>query len=150
MSTMTEIYAESKPSATLLFDSDAVKAEPMDLGALKDEEMLDLSGLDTVKEENPATGISRSASVETKLENGSSKSTPSATPSLPAKSKSKPGKAPVQLIGHLPRAEEEAMTTFTEIPNNHYQYGTLGKSREALESMTCDCQYEHGQSSFPL
>ncbi|KAI1789708.1 hypothetical protein LXA43DRAFT_892413 [Ganoderma leucocontextum] len=144
MSTMTEIYAESKPSAALLFDSDAVKAEPLDPGVVKDEKMLDLSGMGTIKEDSPETGMSRSASVEAKLRHGSSKSTPSATPSLPAKSKSKQGKAPVQLIGHLPRAEEEALTTFTEIPDNHYQYGTLGKSREALESMTCDCQYEHG------
>ena len=145
---MTEIYSGSKLSTTLLFDSDAVKAKPPDSGAVKDEEMLDLSGMDAVGENSPETGMSRSASVEAKRENGSSKST-SATPSLPPKSKGKPGKAPVQLIGHLPRAEEEAMTTFMEIPGNHYQYGTLGKSREALESMTCDCQYEHGQFASP-
>ncbi len=149
MSTMTEIYAESKPAAALLFDSDAVNAEPLDLGTVNDEEMLDLSGLRTVKEGSLETGMSRSASVEARLEKGSSRSTPSATPSLHAKPKSKLGKPPVQLIGHLPRAEEEALTTFTEIPDNHYQYGTLGKSREALESMTCDCQYEHGQFAFP-
>ena len=39
------------------------------------------------------------------------------------------------------------MKVFVEIPSNHYQYGTLGRSREALESMTCDCQYDPGQSS---
>ncbi|TFK48255.1 hypothetical protein OE88DRAFT_1762721 [Heliocybe sulcata] len=49
-----------------------------------------------------------------------------------------------QLIGDLPVAEEQARATFEEIPDNHYQYNTLGRSREALESMTCDCQYEHG------
>jgi hypothetical protein len=53
-----------------------------------------------------------------------------------------------QLIGHLPRAEEQALKTFAEIPANLYQYGTLGRSREALESMTCDCYYEHG--SLPV
>ena len=49
-----------------------------------------------------------------------------------------------QLIGHLPKAEGEALRTFEQLESNHYQYGTLGRSREALESMTCDCQYDHG------
>jgi hypothetical protein len=57
----------------------------------------------------------------------------------------KPAQKGPQLIGDLPRAEAEALRTFSQIPDNHYQYGTLGRSREALESMTCDCQYEHGQ-----
>lgn len=57
----------------------------------------------------------------------------------------KPARKGPQLIGELPRAEKEALSTFVELPGNHYQYGTLGRSREALESMTCDCQYEHGQ-----
>lgn len=60
----------------------------------------------------------------------------------------KPKKPEPQLIGDLPRAEEAALKSFVEIEGNHYQYGTLGRSREALESMTCDCQYEHGQSPF--
>ncbi|TFY77026.1 hypothetical protein EWM64_g6986, partial [Hericium alpestre] len=55
-----------------------------------------------------------------------------------------------QLIGHLPRAEEDAMKTFVEITANRYQYQTLGRSREAQEGMTCDCVYEHGQSSFSV
>ncbi|KAJ3528888.1 hypothetical protein NM688_g7933 [Phlebia brevispora] len=62
-----------------------------------------------------------------------------------SKTKSKKVKYEPQLIGDLPRAEENAMKTFIEIEGNHYQYQTLGRSREALESMTCDCQYEHGQ-----
>ncbi|OCH90860.1 SET domain-containing protein [Obba rivulosa] len=65
------------------------------------------------------------------------------TPPVSVRSKKPPRPEP-QLIGHLPRAEEEAVRTFVEIESNHYQYGTLGRSREALESMTCDCQYEHG------
>ena len=147
MSTMTEVHVESQTSAALLFESDAVKAESLDFGLVKDEEMLDLSGSVTVKEDSLEPNTSRSASVEARMENSSLKSTPSATPA-PAKSKGKPSKAPVQLIGHLPRAEEDAMKTFTEIPGNAYQYNTLGRSREALESMTCDCQYEPGQSSI--
>ncbi|KAI0830234.1 hypothetical protein BC628DRAFT_1313213 [Trametes gibbosa] len=78
------------------------------------------------------------------MNHASLKSTPSATPPVSSKTKAKPPKAPVQLIGHLPRAEDEAMGTFIELPDNHYQYSTLGKSRESFEGMTCDCQYEHG------
>ncbi|RPD63290.1 hypothetical protein L226DRAFT_533149 [Lentinus tigrinus ALCF2SS1-7] len=140
---MTEVHVESRTSAALLFESDAVKAESLDLGLIKDEEMLDLSGSVTVKEDSLEPDMSRSTSIEAKMENGSHKSTPSATPA-PSKSKGKRPKPPVQLIGHLPRAEEDAMKTFTEIPGNAYQYNTLGRSREALESMTCDCQYEPG------
>ncbi|KAI0063379.1 hypothetical protein BV25DRAFT_424390 [Artomyces pyxidatus] len=75
------------------------------------------------------------------------------TPPLPAKHEpsppvpAKPVPKGPQLIGHLPRAEADAMKTFVEIPANHYQYGTLGRSREALESMTCECSYTHGVDS---
>ncbi|KAI0354309.1 SET domain-containing protein [Trametes cingulata] len=141
---MTELHVESQASAALLFESDAVKAECVESAIVKEEEMVDSFGSVTVKEDSSEPDMSRSTSVEAKMEHASLKSTPSATPPIPSKSKGKPPKAPVQLIGHLPRAEEEALKTFTEIPENHYQYGTLGKSREALESMTCDCQYEHG------
>lgn len=65
--------------------------------------------------------------------------------STPAPANGKPRRAGPQLIGDLPRAEEGARATFFELPGNHYQYNTLGRSREALESMTCDCVYEHGQ-----
>lgn len=64
------------------------------------------------------------------------------TPSL------KPPKKPVlnvlQLIGDLPVARNEALKSFNEISDNNYQYKTLGRSRELMESMTCDCSYEHG------
>lgn len=59
----------------------------------------------------------------------------------------KPKHTGPQLIGDLERAEAAALATFEEIPDNHYQYGTLGRSREEGESMTCDCQYEHGWSN---
>lgn len=67
----------------------------------------------------------------------------SATP--PVAQDVKPVRKGPQLIGDLPVAQEEALSTFVELQGNHYQYNTLGRSREALESMTCDCQYEHGQ-----
>ena len=70
----------------------------------------------------------------------------SASPPTGTKSRVKKEKPGPQLIGHLPRAEEAAMKTFIEMELNHYQYNTLGRSREANESMTCDCQYEHGES----
>ena len=70
-----------------------------------------------------------------------SATTPATTPPV---ADVKPVKKGPQLIGDLPIANEEALQTFTQIPENHYQYSTLGRSREALESMTCDCQYEHG------
>ncbi|KAH9476999.1 Histone-lysine N-methyltransferase, H3 lysine-36 specific [Psilocybe cubensis] len=61
----------------------------------------------------------------------------------PPKSGKKAPAAPIQLIGDLPIAREEAVRTFNEIFDNNYQYKTLGRSREALESMICDCTYEH-------
>jgi histone-lysine N-methyltransferase SETD2 len=54
-------------------------------------------------------------------------------------------------IGDLPRAEEAALKAFTEIPDNTYQYGYMGKSRQQEESMTCECHFDHSQhftSSF--
>ena len=53
--------------------------------------------------------------------------------------------SPVQLIGDLPVARQEALASFNEIVENSNQHKTLGRSREALESMTCDCVYEYGQ-----
>lgn len=78
----------------------------------------------TVKTE-PRTSTSASASPRTG----------STTPSAPTK----PLKKGPQLIGDLPISTEEAMKNFVQIQENHYQYSTLGRSREALESMTCEC-----------
>ncbi|KAF8578887.1 SET domain-containing protein [Ramaria rubella] len=61
------------------------------------------------------------------------------TPSTPTPRPSGP-----QLIGHLPRAEDAAMKTFSKLSDNAYQYKTLGRSRQAEESLTCDCSYEPG------
>ncbi|KZT58153.1 SET domain-containing protein [Calocera cornea HHB12733] len=49
-----------------------------------------------------------------------------------------------QLISHLPRAEDEALSAFDELTGNAYQYSTLGRSRQKDECMVCDCQYEYG------
>ena len=72
-------------------------------------------------------------------------STGEGSPTPPVAQDVKPVRQGPQLIGDLPVAQEEALRTFIELQDNHYQYNTLGRSREALESMTCDCQYEHGQ-----
>lgn len=64
------------------------------------------------------------------------------TPPLKQQKKSAP--TPPQLVGDLPVARQGALESFNEIPDNNYQYKTLGRSRELLESMTCDCTYEHG------
>ncbi|CDO68786.1 hypothetical protein BN946_scf184989.g52 [Trametes cinnabarina] len=119
---MTEIHVENQASAALLFDSDAVKVEAIERTFVKEEEMVDSFVSEFITKDSEDPDLSRSASVEAKLEHASLKSSPSATPPVSSKSKTKPPKAPVQLIGHLPRAEEDAMKTFTEIPENHYQF----------------------------
>ncbi|KAL1745307.1 hypothetical protein HDZ31DRAFT_36672 [Schizophyllum fasciatum] len=76
----------------------------------------------------------------------------SATP--PPQAQPKKGKKatpnPPQFIGHLPVAREEALRTFRQIPENWYQYAKLGKSREAMEGSTCDCEYEEGEHAATL
>jgi len=77
----------------------------------------------------------------------SKSSTPTATL---AKTPRKAVSAPPQLIGDLPVAREEALASFSEIQDNNYQNKSLGRSRELLESMTCECTYEPGSSSVLL
>ena len=70
----------------------------------------------------------------------------SSTPPILLSSKHPRKAAPpaVQLISDLPVARDSALGTFNEIFENNYQFKSLGRSREILESMTCDCTYEHG------
>ena len=70
----------------------------------------------------------------------------SSTPSLLSSSKParKSTAAAIQFISDLPVARESALGTFNEIFENNYQFKSLGRSREILESMSCDCTYEHG------
>jgi hypothetical protein len=72
----------------------------------------------------------------------SKSSTPPILPSSKHSRKATP--AAVQIITDLPVARESALGTFNEISGNNYQFKSLGRSREILESMTCDCTYEHG------
>ena len=72
----------------------------------------------------------------------SKSSTPPALSS--SKNPRKAASAAIQFISDLPVARESALETFNEIFENNYQFKSLGLSREILESMTCDCTYEHG------
>ncbi|KAF5314386.1 hypothetical protein D9619_011795 [Psilocybe cf. subviscida] len=72
----------------------------------------------------------------------SKSSTPPAV--APSKASRKAAPLPIQLIGDLPIAREDALSTFNQIHDNNYQFKSLGRSREMLESMTCDCTYEPG------
>ena len=76
---------------------------------------------------------------------GSSKSSATPPPQAQPKKGKKATPNPPQFIGHLPIAREEALRTFKQIPENWYQYAKLGKSREAMEGSTCDCEYEEGE-----
>ncbi|KAF8626036.1 hypothetical protein AX15_005126 [Amanita polypyramis BW_CC] len=80
--------------------------------------------------------------------NGTKSETPSPPPplqvTLSSGSVKKTSGSTVQLIGNLPVARDEALKIFSEISENNYQYRTLGRCKELLESMTCDCTYEHG------
>jgi hypothetical protein len=64
------------------------------------------------------------------------------------KKRAAPANAERQLIGDLPIATADAHKTFEELDKNVYQYQTLGRSREAMEGMTCECQYQHGTPSL--
>lgn len=83
---------------------------------------------------------SRRSSRSVTPASSSSSKVKSETPVPSSKSKSERA-----LIGDLPRAEEAALKTFEALVDNHYQYSTLGRSREVLEGMACDCQFVPGQ-----
>ncbi|KAG7447390.1 SET domain-containing protein [Guyanagaster necrorhizus] len=98
----------------------------------------------TMTDSAPPMSASTSATPPPDSATSSKMSTP--PPSLTPKSK-KPLPSAPQLIGHLPVARTEALSSFTEMADNWYQYKSLGRSRELLESMICDCTYEPGEDS---
>ncbi|KAF9264474.1 hypothetical protein L218DRAFT_862694 [Marasmius fiardii PR-910] len=65
-------------------------------------------------------------------------------PSTAASTSKKAASSTPQLIGDLPVARDEALGTFVEMSDNWYQYKSLGRSRELMESMTCECQFSLG------
>ncbi|KAJ6554544.1 hypothetical protein B0H19DRAFT_150279 [Mycena capillaripes] len=89
---------------------------------------------------------SSSASSKTSLSRSTSPPPqPARTSSAAAKKKSAP---PLQLIGDLPVAREAALGSFNEIPDNNYQNKSIGRSREAMEGMTCECNYRKGKDQL--
>ena len=139
---------EVLPASRLFEDNNVLVAEPSYYGknGVEGDVLMKEEDIDSALRDEPLPLSSASpdetASASPSTGDGSRVST---TPPAGSKPRGKAVKKEPQLIGSLPRAEEAAMRTFTEIGENAYQYGTLGRSREALESMTCDCQYEHGQ-----
>lgn len=137
-----EDHLSTSPSKAYV-ESDLVKM--CDLPVCVDEVRLSPAPSDDVKmEDQVPRDIKRSPNAEDfvpiKSEPSTSTSSstspkPESTPPAPKK----PLKKGRQLIGNLPIAREEATRTFIEIQENQYQYSTLGRSREALESMTCEC-----------
>jgi len=111
---------------------------------------------DDVKMEDPVPSAKkRSPNAEdfipTKSEPSPSTSfSPSPKPESTPPAQRKSLKKGRQLIGGLSVAREEAMRTFIEIQENQYQYSTLGRSREALESMTCECPLSGSGESTPI
>nr|GAT56044.1 histone methyltransferase [Mycena chlorophos] len=99
---------------------------------------------DTPSPSSPSDSVagpsSRSKSRSKSASTAQSRST---TPPVASTSRSSKKKAPmpVQLIGDLPIARDAALATFTEIAANTYQNKSLGRSREALEGMSCECAF---------
>ena len=147
----TSPETDGKKDVARLFDEDTTVVQHTDIrdkvivkveeGVVKEEEDTDTVMGDVSSSLASPTTDAKEELADLKLEDSRQSNTP------PISSKTK-RKAEPQLIGDLPRAEENALKTFVEIPEKHYQYNTLGRSREELESMTCDCQYEHGQYRF--
>ena len=133
--------ATSDPAAVKLEGEDAVRLFDDDIHVVQDPATMkdegDWGGKYESKEDDSVTIVeepssSRSASADVKSspspEAGGDEH-PLVTPTSDSRAKSKKLTQQIQLIGHLPRAEEAAMKTFVEIQENHYQYSTLGRSR---------------------
>jgi hypothetical protein len=137
-----EDHLSTSPSKVYV-ESDLVKM--CDLPVCVDEERPSPAPSDDVKmEDQVPRDIKRSPNAEdfVPIKSEPSTSTSSSTSPKPESTPpalKKPLKKGRQLIGNLPIAREEAIRTFIEIQENQYQYSTLGRSREALESMTCEC-----------
>lgn len=97
----------------------------------------------SMKREPSVSGALQVGLADLKVDRSPAASPLPSTPSGPATPSVRPKSGP-QLIGELPLAREAAMRTFVELPANAYQYGTLGRSREAMEGMICDCEFSPG------
>ena len=140
-----------------LFDNDndvlmppppALPAAPVDGNdeevASIDESPSRLSTPASMSEPPPSTAdstVSTASPIETPTSSNSP--TPPPTKAGPSKKKKK-APLPVQLIGDLPIARDEALSTFRQLQANWYQSQRMGLSRETLESMNCDCTFKPG------
>jgi hypothetical protein len=88
----------------------------------------------------PELARSRAESVAS-----SSSTMPPATPqeSKPALSRRRTQPEPVSriFIKDLPEAEQEALSTFSELRENDFQSKALGRSNQQEEMMICDCTF---------
>ncbi|KAM6493353.1 histone methyltransferase [Amanita muscaria] len=122
---------------------------PMDVDTMLEQQMSPSQSPTVADSTHERHTVSLGKHHTSRMTNGSKSETPTPPPpSLQPASSSgclkKAAGVPVQLIGHLPVARDEALKAFVEISENNYQYKTLGRCKELLESMTCDCTYEHG------
>ncbi|KAJ7057984.1 histone methyltransferase, partial [Mycena amicta] len=108
------------------------------VGPLKDDEDEPDMGSPLSPSSPSESAPSRSKSKSTSNTNSRSATPP---PTSAARNSKKKAPMPVQLIGDLPLARKAALATFTEIQANTYQNKSLGRSREALEGMSCECAY---------
>ena len=127
--TTTAMDLDIKPEYDVKFERDASPSQSPTLVADISTQKLNMSCYTT-----PPSSMTDSTT--------SKSSTPPILPS--SKHPRKAASAAIQLISDLPVARESALGTFNEIFENNYQFKSLGLSREILESMTCDCTYEHG------
>ncbi|KAJ7222364.1 histone methyltransferase [Mycena pura] len=97
-----------------------------------------------VEETMPPDDDSPSSSASSTASHSRSPTPARVSASVAARPAKKKAAMPVQLIGELPVAQIEALATFEEISENNYQNKSLGRSREALEGMTCECIYRPG------
>lgn len=51
------------------------------------------------------------------------------------------------LIGDLPVAKDEALSTFEVLPDSTYQFASLGKAHGLDEGAACDCHFVPGMST---
>jgi hypothetical protein len=145
LASTSSITLEDHPSTSpskVYVDSDLVKMCDQPISV--DEVRPSLVPSDDVKmEDSVRRDMKHSPNAEdfipTKSEPSASSSSTSPKPESTPPAQRKPLRKGPQLIGNLPAAREEAMKTFIQIQENQYQYSTLGRSREALESMTCEC-----------
>ncbi|KAF8064009.1 histone methyltransferase [Lyophyllum atratum] len=142
---MARMKAEEPPKkeermSPLVLSTDNVQLEPK---AEHEPSPSQSPTLNDTESSSPKFKLSPTPTPPPSTTNGtaSMSSTPPPAP-LPTAASKKGQAAAVQLIGDLPIARAAAMATFNEIPENNYQFKSLGRSREALESMTCDCTFD--------